>query len=209
MRTERDRARCVAVFVGPRCKGVGRSSIVFASKSTPGSRRLPYQILLSRPSELSGAEEISHALWLSVCAAHQSSTWVSFSSGLSGESAPVHWQKPAFDASVRSKKKKKKNSKKRVRRRTEIRRQQQLQRLGKFQRVSKLMPTWCYGNKHNSVVNQDFSKRFSMAYFWNPGLHEYLKISYLPENAIRYLFSWAASYNVLHLHEENLPLWLR
>ena len=54
MRTERDRARCVAVFVGPRCKGVGRSSIVFASKSTPGSRRLPCQILLSRPSELRG-----------------------------------------------------------------------------------------------------------------------------------------------------------
>ena len=37
------------------------------------------------------------------------------------------------------------------------------------------MPTWCYGNNHNSVVNQDFSKRFSMAYFWNPGRQEYLK----------------------------------
>ena len=39
MRTERDRARSLAdVFVGPRCKGVGRSgpSIVFASKPIPG-----------------------------------------------------------------------------------------------------------------------------------------------------------------------------
>ena len=39
MRTERDRAMSLAdVFVGPRCKGVGRSgpSIVFASKPTPG-----------------------------------------------------------------------------------------------------------------------------------------------------------------------------
>ena len=39
MRTERDRASSLAdVFVGPRCKGVGRSdpSIVFASKPTPG-----------------------------------------------------------------------------------------------------------------------------------------------------------------------------
>ena len=39
MRTERDRARSLAdVFVGPRCKGVGRSgpSIVFANKPTPG-----------------------------------------------------------------------------------------------------------------------------------------------------------------------------
>ena len=38
IRTERDRARSLAdVFVGPRCKGVGRSgpSIVFASKPTP------------------------------------------------------------------------------------------------------------------------------------------------------------------------------
>ena len=41
MRTECNRARSLAdVFVGPRCKGVGRSgpSVVFASKPTPVSR---------------------------------------------------------------------------------------------------------------------------------------------------------------------------
>ena len=42
-----------------------------------------------RPSELIGAEKISHALWLSIFTALQSSTWVFFSSGLSGESAPI------------------------------------------------------------------------------------------------------------------------
>ena len=39
-----------------------------------------------------------------------------------------------------------------------------------------------------------------MAYFWNPGLHKYLKISNLTKNALRYLFSWAASY---HLEQKN------
>ena len=66
-----------------------------------------------------------------------------FQFGFERRKCPVHWQRLAFAASVRSKKKKKKSSKKRVRRRTEIRRQQQLQRHGKFQRVSKLMSTWC------------------------------------------------------------------
>ena len=75
MRTERDRARCVAGFVGPRCNlqgswpfGPRRSCL--RVNPPPGSRCLPCQILLSRPSELSGAEEISHALLLSICAAH-------------------------------------------------------------------------------------------------------------------------------------------
>ena len=62
-------------------------SIVFVSKSNPRGRGAFPEILLSRPSELSGAEKISYAFWLSVCSAHQSSTWVFFSSGLSGESA--------------------------------------------------------------------------------------------------------------------------
>ena len=67
-------------------------------------------------------------------------------------------------------------------------------RVSKFGEDVKIMLTWCYRNNRNSVINQDISKRFSMAYFWNPWLHEYLKISNLTENAIRYLFSWAASY---------------
>ena len=73
------------------------------------------EILFSRPSELSGAEEMSYALWLSVCAAFQSSTRICFSSGLSGESAPVRRQRLAFAASVWSKNKKKR----RIRRRFE------------------------------------------------------------------------------------------
>ena len=96
--------------------------------------------LLSRPSELNGAEEISYAFWLPVCAAHQPSTWVFFSSGLSRESAPVHRKRLAFAASVRSKKKKKKKTLKKVRRRSERRRQQQ--RGGKFQRASVMLYTY-------------------------------------------------------------------
>ena len=70
MRTKRDRARslAMAVFVGPRCKGLGRSgpSMVFASKPPPpppppGLGAFP-EILLPRPSELCGAEKISYAL---------------------------------------------------------------------------------------------------------------------------------------------------
>ena len=64
---------------------------------------------------------------------HPSSTWVFFSSGLSGENAPVHRQRLAFAASVRSKKKKKK--KKKVRMRTDIRHLQRWHE--KFQRASK------------------------------------------------------------------------
>ena len=89
---------------------------------------------------VSGVVDISYAFWLSVCKALQSSTWVSFSPGLSGESAQVHRQRLAFAASVRSKMKKKKNSKKTVRRRTERRRQQQ--RGGNFQRASIMFYTY-------------------------------------------------------------------
>ena len=65
MRTERDRARslAMAIFVGPRCKGLGRPgpSMVFASKPVPGLGAFP-EILLPRPSELCGAEKRSYAL---------------------------------------------------------------------------------------------------------------------------------------------------
>ena len=80
-------------------------SIALASIHPRGLGAFP-EILLWRPSQLSGAEEISYALWLSVCAAHQSSARVLLSSGLSGESAPMHGQRLAFAASIRSKKKK-------------------------------------------------------------------------------------------------------
>ena len=60
---------------------------------------------------------------------HPSSTSVFFSSGLSGENAPVHRQRLASAASVRSKKKTK------VQRRTDIRHWQQWHE--KFQRASK------------------------------------------------------------------------
>ena len=109
---------------------------VFASKSTPGVA-LP-ELLLSRPSEFSGAEEISYTFWLSNCAA----TWVFFSLGLSGESAPVHWQRLAFVASVRSKKKKNKNSEKKVRRRAEIRCQWQRLEEESFQGASLMLYTY-------------------------------------------------------------------
>ena len=109
---------------------------MFASKSTPGVA-LP-ELLLSRPSEFSGAEEISYTFWLSNCAA----TWVFFSLGLSGESAPVHWQRLAFVASVRSKKKKNKNSEKKVRRRAEIRCQWQRLEEESFQGASIMLYTY-------------------------------------------------------------------
>ena len=152
MRTERDWARCVAVFVGPRRElAVRAPSIVLASKSTPGvwvpSLRFSFRDHLS----LVGRRKYRTPLSLSVCTAQKVIHMSFFSSGLSGESAPVWVHRPrlAFAASVRSKKKKKKNSKKKVRRRTDTRRQQQ--RGGKFQRAL----------------------------------------------------------NVLNLHEDNLPLWLR
>ena len=79
----------------------------------------------------------------------------------------MHWQRLAFAASVRSKKKKKEEFEEEGSKEDGDKAPAAilLQRHGKFQRASKLMPIWCYGNNHNSVVNQDFSKRFSMAYF--------------------------------------------
>ena len=62
--------------------------------------------------------------------------------GLSGESAPVHWQRLAFVASVRSKKKKNKNSEKKVRRRAEIRCQWQRLEEESFQGASIMLYTY-------------------------------------------------------------------
>ena len=42
----------------------------------------------------------------------------------------------------------------------------------KFGQDVKIMLTKCYRNNRNSVINPDISKRFSMAYFWNPGVIE-------------------------------------
>ena len=102
MRTERDRARSLAdVFVGPRCKEVGRSgpSIVFASKPTPVSRCLPSD----SPSEtiwaLWGGENIVRAVTVHVSLRGTLvSTWdrVLFSWCLSQASAAVHRQRLAF-----------------------------------------------------------------------------------------------------------------
>ena len=110
--------------------------IVFASKSTPGvyvpSLRFSFRDHLS----LVGRRKYRTRCDCQ-CAWHirHHGIWVFFSSGLSGESVPVHYQGLAFVESVRSKKKEKKNSKKKVLRRTEIRRQQQRHR--KFQRTNK------------------------------------------------------------------------
>ena len=38
-------------------------------------------------------------------------------------------------------------------------------RVSKFGEDVKIMLTGCYRNNRNSVINQDISKRFSMAYF--------------------------------------------
>ena len=103
------------------------------------------EILLSRPSELSGAEETSYTFWLSVCPARRSSTRVLFSLGLSGESAPVHRQRLVFAASVWSKKKE--------RRRIQRRRFEGGRREGasskegwKFQRASIIFYTYTHTN---------------------------------------------------------------
>ena len=91
-------------------------SIVFASKSTPGVKVPSLRFSFRDHLSLVGRRKYrSYALSLSVCAAHQSPTRVFFSSGLSGESAPVwvHRQRLAFAASVRSKKRRKR----RIRRR--------------------------------------------------------------------------------------------
>ena len=96
-------------FLGRLCEA--RYKSISANHPGRGLGAFP-QLFLSRPSEVSGAEEQSYAFWLSVCAA---STWVFFGSGLSGESTPVYRQRRAFAASVRSKKKK--NLKRRDRRR--------------------------------------------------------------------------------------------
>ena len=140
MRTERDRAMSLAdVFVGPRCKGVGRSgpSIVFASKPSPGvwvpSLRFSFRDHLSfvgwRKYRTRCDCQFERHISL-----HTSPFQLVFEPSKC-PSASTETGVRSNKTSVRSKKKKKqKNSKKNVRRRTERRRQQQ--RGGKFQRAS-------------------------------------------------------------------------
>ena len=136
MRTERDRARSlVDVFVGPRCKGVGRScpSIVFASKPTPVSTCLPWDSPSETVWALWGGETIVRAVTVSLRGTLVS-TWVIFS-GVCLSKCPsasietsVRSKKTSVRSkktSVRSKKKKKQKNSKKVRRRMERRRQQQ------------------------------------------------------------------------------------
>ena len=58
MRTERDRARCVAVFVGPRCKGVGRG------RSGPVDRVSEYCIAENFRQEFNFVAFVKAIFWL-------------------------------------------------------------------------------------------------------------------------------------------------